>query len=315
MITVCMIVKNEESNIIECLTSFRPLTNHFSITDTGSSDKTVEYARQAGAEVSFFAWKDDFSAARNTALSQVKKEWVMMIDADQRLSEEDGRKIRKTLSSLKNDVSVIELYSEFHSKKALLPKLWRTSLGLQYRYPVHEYLQISTGLKRHQLDVVLRSLPKENYLPSRQYYVSLMEEYLQHHSNDQHMLYYLLCDAAYMKDYQKALLAAQRLLELDSLDEGLLVKVLLQSAQVLQAIGSYELAHQSLLQALDEDPQNISACLLMGDLSVDLKNKKQAAIWYQRAQECPPPPIGRWYHDPGQHELAQKKLSALAHLL
>jgi len=59
------------------------------IVDTGSSDGTQELAERLGARVYSFDWIDDFSAARNAALEYVKTGWVLILDADEMISEKD----------------------------------------------------------------------------------------------------------------------------------------------------------------------------------------------------------------------------------
>lgn len=82
-INLVMIVKNEERSLERCLRAARPLVDGIFITDTGSSDRTVEIAREMGAAVSAFTWVDDFSAARNFALDQSDGDWNLVLDADE----------------------------------------------------------------------------------------------------------------------------------------------------------------------------------------------------------------------------------------
>ncbi|MGE5402545.1 MAG: glycosyltransferase, partial [Ignavibacteriales bacterium] len=65
-----MIVKNEERYLQECLDSVKAIADEIIIVDTGSTDRTVQIAEQAGAKVYNFIWVNDFSAARNFALSK-----------------------------------------------------------------------------------------------------------------------------------------------------------------------------------------------------------------------------------------------------
>jgi glycosyltransferase involved in cell wall biosynthesis len=82
-----MIVKNEEENLEKCLQALAPLRESVSseliIVDTGSTDKTVEIAEKFADKVLHFEWTNDFSAARNAALSQAQGEWYMTVDADE----------------------------------------------------------------------------------------------------------------------------------------------------------------------------------------------------------------------------------------
>lgn len=86
-LTVGMIVKNEEKNLEKCLEALQPLLDavpsELIITDTGSTDKTVEIAKKYTGRVLFFDWCNDFSAARNTGLLAAQGEWFLYIDADE----------------------------------------------------------------------------------------------------------------------------------------------------------------------------------------------------------------------------------------
>ena len=71
-ISLCMIVKNEERSLFNCLNSVKDLADQIVIVDTGSSDKTVEIAKSFDAEIHHFKWCDDFSLARNFSIKKVQ---------------------------------------------------------------------------------------------------------------------------------------------------------------------------------------------------------------------------------------------------
>ena len=87
LLSVCMIVKNEAKNLGRALESVRPLGAEIVVVDTGSTDETKAVAEAYGARVFDFAWVDDFSAARNFAMSQATGAWLIVLDADEVLSE------------------------------------------------------------------------------------------------------------------------------------------------------------------------------------------------------------------------------------
>ncbi len=85
LVTACLIVKNEEQMLGACLESVRDAVDEIVVYDTGSNDRTVQIAREAGATVVEGEWEDSFAAARNAALLHATGEWVLSIDADERL--------------------------------------------------------------------------------------------------------------------------------------------------------------------------------------------------------------------------------------
>lgn len=92
-ISLCMIARDEERVLGECLKSARPWFDEIIVVDTGSTDRTVEIAQEAGAQVFHFAWCDDFSAARNESLRHATGDWVFWMDADDTLPQECGRQL------------------------------------------------------------------------------------------------------------------------------------------------------------------------------------------------------------------------------
>lgn len=87
-ISLCMIARNEESLLPGCLESVKGVVDEIVVLDTGSGDRTRKVAREHGAKVHPFEWFDDFSAARNESLRHATCDWVLCMDADERLAPE-----------------------------------------------------------------------------------------------------------------------------------------------------------------------------------------------------------------------------------
>src|SRR3989344_2135515 len=87
-ISLCMIAKNEEKHLEECLNSVKELVDEVIIVDTGSTDKTKQIAKKFNAKIYDFKWVDDFSAARNESLKHATKDWILVLDADEVLDKE-----------------------------------------------------------------------------------------------------------------------------------------------------------------------------------------------------------------------------------
>lgn len=87
LLTIGMIVKNEEKWLDRCLTAIKPILDNVDseliVTDTGSTDRTVEIAKKYTDKVFYFEWINDFAAARNYALERAGGEWFMSLDADE----------------------------------------------------------------------------------------------------------------------------------------------------------------------------------------------------------------------------------------
>jgi tetratricopeptide (TPR) repeat protein len=99
-VSLCMIVKNEEKHLARCLHSVKPIVDEIVMVDTGSTDCTKEIGVAFGAHVVDFPWVDDFSKARNFALSQASGDWILVLDADEILSARDHENFRKLINSV-----------------------------------------------------------------------------------------------------------------------------------------------------------------------------------------------------------------------
>lgn len=97
LVSACLITKDEEENLPECLASLDGLVDEIVIYDTGSSDDTVRLARSLGATVVEGYWDDDFSRARNAALAECRGDWIAWLDADETLVCDDVGALRGLL--------------------------------------------------------------------------------------------------------------------------------------------------------------------------------------------------------------------------
>lgn len=111
-ISVCIIAKNEEQNIANCLKPLRAYDWEIILVDTGSSDRTKEIAGKYADKVLDYVWCDDFSAARNYSIEQASHDTILIIDSDEYLMEIDVEAILRLAEQ--NPTSVGLLSRENH---------------------------------------------------------------------------------------------------------------------------------------------------------------------------------------------------------
>ncbi|MBP2024015.1 glycosyltransferase involved in cell wall biosynthesis [Clostridium punense] len=148
-VSLCMIVKNEEKALPQCLNSINKLVNEIIIIDTGSEDKTVEIAKSFGAKVYFFQWNDNFSEARNESLKYATKDWILILDVDDELFEEDQINFKRLINSNldKNLIYFFETHSYYGTTKDensvtinLNPRFFKNNEGTHYEGKIHNQL-------------------------------------------------------------------------------------------------------------------------------------------------------------------------------
>lgn len=146
-ISQCMIVKNEEKNIERALSWGRGIVTEQIVVDTGSTDRTVEIAEKLGATVYHFDWIDDFSAAKNFAISKAACEWIAFLDADEYFAKEDGAKILPLLNQLQNYdcEAVVTAWINLEEDGSIISvdtqiRIFRNRPDLRYCSRIHEHL-------------------------------------------------------------------------------------------------------------------------------------------------------------------------------
>jgi len=164
-ISLCMIVRDEESHLARCLASVKPIVGEIVVVDTGSKDHTVEIAKVFGAKVFDFKWCGDFSAARNFGLSRATGAWILVLDADEIIAESD---LARLLSEVENNPGRLSAYSIVTRNYTMQANLvgWTANDGrykteaagngwypsekvrlfpndarIRFRYPIHELVE------------------------------------------------------------------------------------------------------------------------------------------------------------------------------
>jgi tetratricopeptide (TPR) repeat protein len=93
-ISLCMIVRNEERFIGQCLNSVKDFVDDLVVVDTGSEDSTIDIARAAGARIYRHPWTEDFSEARNHSIDHASSDWILVLDADEVLAARDAQQLQ-----------------------------------------------------------------------------------------------------------------------------------------------------------------------------------------------------------------------------
>ena len=152
-LTLCLIAKNEEAMLPGCLASVRGVADEVVLVDTGSTDRTRALAREAGALVLERPWDDDFAAPRNLAIERATGDWVLALDADERLAPGAGQVLRAALPRARFDLGLLRFHNASRGDATLeeiasgaaragepyaLPRLMRRLPDLRYRGIVHE---------------------------------------------------------------------------------------------------------------------------------------------------------------------------------
>ncbi len=140
-----MIVRNESAGLPGTLAAARPWVDEIVVVDTGSTDGTREVARSHGARVVEWAWRDDFAAARNESLRHATGDWILVLDADEVLTEASGPALRAACEGAPPEVVAfnIKIVCPRQGDGGLVrvnwfPRLFRRLEGVRFEGIIHE---------------------------------------------------------------------------------------------------------------------------------------------------------------------------------
>lgn len=145
-LTVCVIAKNEARFLPGCLESVRDWADEIVVVDTGSTDNTMDVARRMGARVFSEEWRSDFSLARNAAISRATGDWILSLDADERLDYINGSRLRRVLGEAAPDrdafqLRIVSAADRIDSGVELVhfyPRVFRRHPAIRYKGALHE---------------------------------------------------------------------------------------------------------------------------------------------------------------------------------
>jgi glycosyltransferase involved in cell wall biosynthesis len=305
LISLAMIVKDEETSLARCLKSVETLVDEIIIVDTGSTDKTVEIARGFGACVRHFKWRDDFAAARNESLKYCLNPWVLILDADEAIDPLDHEKIkdaclrpgadaweltiRNYMSSsmaTTHDIGAApnkSTYNEgkecpFYTDNPCL-RLVKKFDGLSFTGKIHETIGktiLSLGKTIGGLDAVIHHYGKlnsdrEGY--KARYYFTLAEREAQKNPADKWSQFNLLQQALRAEQWEAALGAAQATIKFNLTAEPL---VFYGAGVALQKMERHEEAVEYFDLLLKQNPKHALGILCKGSSYEALGNANGA---------------------------------------
>ncbi|MDA8227394.1 MAG: glycosyltransferase, partial [Desulfitobacterium hafniense] len=303
-ITLAMIVKNEAENLKNCLESVHGQVDEIVIVDTGSSDDTLTIARSYTDKVYPFVWRDDFSAARNFAISKASCEWILSLDADEELVMELGN-LRSILASDKKiEAYLLPLYNpssdtgeQYNIFNVL--RLFRNNGKYQYSGEIHEQVIITeancVGLTegvyiRHKM------LPSKERRRKRERNLRLLKKACQKdtriYCQNPFLQYYLGVEWLILGKPAEALPHLTRAFE-GLTDDNILFRApaLRYLVICLHALGKLDQGICLCLDAALKYPEYTDIFYLCGILFEEKKEYELAIKWFSEAIKNGPPPV------------------------
>lgn len=235
LLSIGMIVKNEEKYLDRCLTALKPILENIDseliIADTGSTDNTIEIAKRHTNNVLDFKWCNDFAAARNFTLEQSIGEWFMYLDADEILENADEIINFFRDTEYTNYDCARYLYKNYTSKDDKTPKeiylhrMYKVKEDMHFEGIIHEHINDNSNCKTFSNTIIKHygysfdNLHEAKLKALRN--IELLNDQIKK-GNDSALVRNQLCDSyGLYKSYHQVIIHAKKGLELSISDEVL----------------------------------------------------------------------------------------------
>jgi tetratricopeptide (TPR) repeat protein len=138
LLSAALIVRDEARFIGDCLSSIAGVVDEIVVVDTGSSDETPEIARRFGSRVVNHPWREDFAEARNVSLELACGDWILYIDADERLRDPDRSAVEALLRDADEVAFRVLLRPMVNTTAYREYRLWRNDPRIRFEGIIHE---------------------------------------------------------------------------------------------------------------------------------------------------------------------------------
>jgi O-antigen biosynthesis protein len=300
-LSLCMIVRDNESIIEACLASIRPWVDELIVVDTGSTDRTPELCRKLGAQVYEFPWCDDFSAARNESLRYATGDWIFWMDSDDLMEASQGQRLQDLVLS-NHALNCLGYVLQVHcpsgqSGQATVVdhvKLFRNRPELRFEHRIHE--QILPAIRRMGGSVEFRDIhvvhrgsrqsPEERRRKLERDFRILQLD-LQEHPDHPFVLFNLgmTCDDAGM--YRQAIGYLEHCLRVSNAEESHVRKAWSILVNSLRLSGEVDQALLQARQGLKQYPDDVELRFRYGVLLQQTGRSEDAIGQYQSILEQP----------------------------
>lgn len=305
-LSLAMIVKNEEAMLPACLESAQGIVDEIVVVDTGSTDATRDIAKEYGARIYEHPWNNNFAEARNVALQHCTGDWILQLDADERLVQWSRKALEEFLHDEQCGGYAIMIESTFGANKGIVVspavRLFRRNPAILYEGAIHE----STVQSLQRLGMKIEFLPyrivhygyddEQQHRQKAERNVSLMSEYLSHNPNDITMLLHYAMGLTTLKQYGTARNVLERMLSQDDIQPSAFVLACNLLAQGAIEQRDYHRAVEFTTKSLRVVPaqayaRKLRALALMylgkyGDAERELLAIKEMILRREQHQQC-----------------------------
>lgn len=293
-ISLCMIVKDEEGVLGQCLDSAKELVDEIIIVDTGSKDKTKEIAYRYTDMVYDFQWTDDFSAARNYSFSKATKDYIMWLDADDIILKKDldQLKLLKKQLNLEYDVIIMKYVVQRdpngqETYACYRERLVKRSNNFKWHDPIHEHINFYGKVLNTEIAIIHTGVTRNSKRN-----LSILKKFIEN-SNSFHpkYLFYYARENNALGNLDEAIKYYLKFLDIEPDIYSPYSEACIQLSQIYKAQNQDKLALKTLIRSFEYEPVRAEILCLIGKYYIDKKDYCTAIYWYKLALSIPKPTL------------------------
>lgn len=282
-LSVCLIVKNEEEVLNRCLSCAVKFADEIIVVDTGSTDATVEIAQKFTDKIYSFEWQDDFSSARNFAFEKANGDYVMWLDADDVVTDENCAKIRQLVKEGGFDMAYLPYAVAFENDRPTFvyyrERIMRRSMNFRFKGAVHE--AISPRGKTVYSDAPIYHKKVRCGEPLRNLSI-LQRRIARGEKLDERGKFYYGRELLFNKMYSESCAVLEDFISGDGWIENRL-EACVNLYQAYTALGKDKEAIGALLKSFTLAPPRSDVCCILGERAMKVNDNASAIFWYELA--------------------------------
>lgn len=285
-----MIVKNEEDVLERALLSAQGLYDELIIADTGSDDRTVEIARKYTDNVYFFKWENDFAKARNYAISFANCDYIMWLDADDVITDDNRNQIAEIIRNLDPSVDIVMLkyYVAFDSNGNPTFEYYRERIIKNdnkhlFEGEVHEAMPLWGNIRYFDAGVCHKKIREKQPQRNLNIYTQLIANGKKLNARQ---TYYYARELYYNQRFSDSLEVFNRLFSMDGVYIENLIEACKTAAYDLYALKRNDEALQMLFKSFVYGTPRADICCDIAKHFFDRDKYETAVYWYRRALDC-----------------------------
>lgn len=292
-ISLCMIVKDEEDVIGRCLESVKDIADEIIIVDTGSTDKTKEIVSQYTDKIFDFKWVDDFAKARNFSFSKATRDYILWLDADDVIMQEDYKKFMELKKKLDGSVDIYMMKYNCTLDEAGNPtwvkereRLLKRQKNYQWVSPIHEVI-IPEGNVQHN-DICITHKKKGVKDTNRN--LNILENMKEKGIElDDRQEYCYAKELYCLGRYEEAIKKYESYLEkykYEYINKRIFIyPTIIELSECYKNLGQKEKQLKTLFRVIENEIPTSEFCCKMGDIFLEQKDYNTSAYWYELALE------------------------------